>query len=378
MQATGRNNSETSNVTSYRARARKRTAHAVRFKPRPVKTPVAEFKFSAMRAACANLDAMATNLAVGVWRMMWIACMVGSSRLLLSGREKAIKYSRQSFEWIIYYARDQQRTPSFSPQFLSESTTSDQDLDKVANASLPNHISATEDLLSSPLAEPFPSLIEQFKSIFQLESKRPSMSFQYRFTKPVFTPDEANRLISSFQATVNFWYPTVSKTNLEILFEKVQTGFHENSSEDCLALLVMALGAASELVKYASLDEDHRNFESRQQQSELSTMAHVCFDEAIKLLPVAYMEVSTTSAQCVFLAATMFIILASLQNHALRQGLLANHPISNFGAHLSRLLNSWISIAPQKSPSIQQSVQLIAEIDDLIRRSSQIPILSII
>lgn len=89
-----------------------------------------------------------------------------------------------------------------------------------------------------------------------------------------------------------------------MLFDRVQNGFTENSCEDCLALLVLALGAASELVvKHANSEDDYRSFDSRQQQNELSNMANVCFDEASKLLVVAYTEVSTISAQCVFLAS---------------------------------------------------------------------------
>ncbi|KAH8646572.1 putative C6 transcription factor [Tricladium varicosporioides] len=293
MQSNGRRDSESSNVTtSYRARVRKRTAHAC----------------DACRTRKSRCDG---NQPCGWCVENDVDCQYGrqATQPPVVGQGK----SDQILETVLRMdgmlrsiqenLREQQRTPSFSPQFLSESVTSDQELDKVANASLPSHVSATEDLLSSPLAQPFPSLIEQFKPIFHLESHRPPMSFSYRFTRPVFTPEEASRLIASFQANVNFWYPVISKITLETVYEKVTTGFNDPTCEDCLALLVMALGAASELVKYASLDEDRRNFESRQQQSELGTMANVCFDEAVKLLPVAYMEVSTTSAQCVFLAA---------------------------------------------------------------------------
>jgi hypothetical protein len=122
----------------------------------------------------------------------------------------------------------------------------------------------------------------------------------------VFTPHEANRLIASFQSSINFWYPVISKATLDILFDRIQNGFSNNSCEDCLALLVLALGAASELVKFANSEATYQTFDSRQQQSELSTMASVCFDEASKLLAVAYMEVSTISAQCVFLSAFVF------------------------------------------------------------------------
>jgi hypothetical protein len=121
--------------------------------------------------------------------------------------------------------------------------------------------------------------------------------------RPVFTTEEAERLLTSFQLNVNFWYPTVSKAMLQTLFEKMQNGFIGNSCEDCAALLVLGLGAASELIKFTHSSEKHRGFESRQHQGELMAMATVCFDEAMKLLAMAYMEISTISTQCVFLAA---------------------------------------------------------------------------
>jgi hypothetical protein len=68
------------------------------------------------------------------------------------------------------------------------------------------------------------------------------------------------------------------------------------------------------------------------------------------------------------MTSTMFIILVSLQIASLRPSLL-EHNIPDFGTHLRRLLNSWIGVMPQKSPSIQQSIQLIAEIEGLIRDS---------
>jgi len=175
----------------------------------------------------------------------------------------------------------------------------------VANATLSAHTSATEDLLSSPFATPFPSLRAQFRPIFQLESNCPSIPFQPRSIRPCFTSEEAENLLASFQNNVNFWYPTVSKSTLQRLFEKVRNGFVGNSCEDCAALLVMALGAASELIHLVHSDNKGGGFETRQHQNELMTMASVCFDEAMKLLIVASMELSTISTQCVFLAASV-------------------------------------------------------------------------
>lgn len=198
---------------------------------------------------------------------------------------------------------EQQNIRSIASPTFSDSASPDHDFAKVANATLSAHTSATEDLLSSPYAAPFPSLRSQFRPIFQLESKCPPLPFSPRSIKPCFTTDEAERLLASFQSNVNFWYPTVSKATLQDLFEKVRNGFVGNSCEDCAALLVMALGAASELIHLVHSDTKNNGFETRRHQSELMTMASVCFDEAMKLLTVAHMEVSTLATQCVFLAA---------------------------------------------------------------------------
>jgi len=200
-----------------------------------------------------------------------------------------------------------QRAASIStPRFNSSLSPAspDNDFAKVANATIPStHISATEDLLNSSVAAPFPSLRAKFRPIFLLESTSPAIPFQPRSIRPVFTREEAERLLKSFQLNVNFWYPTVSKNTLQTLFEKMQDGFFGNTCEDCAALLVLALGAASELIKLVHSSGEHRGFESRQHQGELMSMATVCFDEAMKLLTVAYMEVSPIATQCVFLAA---------------------------------------------------------------------------
>jgi hypothetical protein len=68
------------------------------------------------------------------------------------------------------------------------------------------------------------------------------------------------------------------------------------------------------------------------------------------------------------MTSTMFIILVSLRTAALRPSVI-QHQIADYGPHLQNLLSAWIGVMPQKSPSIQQSIRLIAEIENLIRDS---------
>lgn len=72
---------------------------------------------------------------------------------------------------------------------------------------------------------------------------------------------------------------------------------------ECAALLVVGLGAASEYINLVNSGAENSGFETRRHQSELMSMGSVCFDEAMKLLTVAYMEVSTLATQCLFLTA---------------------------------------------------------------------------
>lgn len=65
------------------------------------------------------------------------------------------------------------------------------------------------------------------------------------------------------------------------------------------------------------------------------------------------------------MTSTMFIILVSLRTAALRPSVV-QHQIVDYGPHLQTLLSAWIGVMPQKSPSIQQSIRLIAEIENLI------------
>lgn len=97
----------------------------------------------------------------------------------------------------------------------------------------------------------------------------------------------------------------------------------------------MALGAASELIQLVHSSSKSHGFESRQQQSELMTMASVCFDEAMKLLNVAYMEISTISTQCVFLAASVvpfFSMFGTWLTSAQYLLLLSSTPVADMGA----------------------------------------------
>jgi hypothetical protein len=183
---------------------------------------------------------------------------------------------------------DQQRIRSIStPRYFSDTSSPKDDFAKVANATIPStHTSATEDLLSSSIAAPFPSLRAQFQPIFLLESNASPFLRQSRSIRPVFTSQEAERLLESFQSNVNFWYPIVARATLNILFAKVQNGFISNTCEDCAALLVMTLGAASELLNLIHSSGQPQGFESRQKQGELMAMA-----------------ISTIATQCIFLAA---------------------------------------------------------------------------
>lgn len=55
-------------------------------------------------------------------------------------------------------------------------------------------------------------------------------------------------IISAFQGNVNFWYPTLTCQMVNSLQRKVSSDNIDTSTTSCLALLTMALGAASQSV----------------------------------------------------------------------------------------------------------------------------------
>jgi hypothetical protein len=152
-----------------------------------------------------------------------------------------------------------------------------------------SHSSTTESILRWPIFDAVPGLrVEQTSSIFTLENLRQNIPVR-RLVHPYTSPQDADRLLHSFQRTVNFVYPVVSLKDLTECRSRVVSGEMDDSLASCLALLVMALGCAAEVT--------------------FRSLSSVYFDAAIRQIHNAYMEISTRSAQSLMLAAIFYAYL---------------------------------------------------------------------
>lgn len=180
------------------------------------------------------------------------------------------------------------------------------------------HTSTTESVLQWPHFDVFPSLRNDYVSIFELEQSRPPIKMRpSAIMYPFVTDDEMDSILDAFQHGVNFWYPTMSRHQLEkvrLTVKCFNAGVAEEQSvEACLAFLTMALGCASQAVAglassspaaAAALSDD--DLKHRSQRRE---MADLYFDHALRRLHVVHMDVGSTATQCLFFAAMYFASL---------------------------------------------------------------------
>lgn len=168
------------------------------------------------------------------------------------------------------------------------------------------HTSTTESVLQWPHFDVLPSLRRHYVSIFELEQSRPP--FQMRppsIVYPFVSDEETDAILEAFQNNVNFWYPTLTRQQLDdvrLMAKCFNAGVAEEYTvESCLALMTMALGCASQtvagLVSVKGLSEEEVRRRSKQRD-----MGDVYFEHALKRLHVVHMALGSTSTQCLFFA----------------------------------------------------------------------------
>lgn len=173
------------------------------------------------------------------------------------------------------------------------------------------HTSTTESLLQWPHFDVFPSLRDDYVSIFQLEQSRPPVRMRTSTMYPYVTAEDVDSIVDSFEHAVNFWYPTMSQKQLKKTRTIVTDGvFDEDGPSTCLALLTMALGCASQVT--AGLTTNAGNLseeEGRKRRASRRAMGDVYFDGVLKKLHFAHTHVSSTATHCLFFVAMYFAFL---------------------------------------------------------------------
>lgn len=192
------------------------------------------------------------------------------------------------------------------------------------------HTSTTESVLQWPHFDVFPSLRRGYVTIFHLEQARPA--FRTRPASlcwpPYASAHEVDAVLAAFEHGVNFWYPTVSRAQLEAVRRVMLDGGVGSSSGSgaefeagggggggaagetlrCLALLTMALGCASQVIgglaegtgPGAGAAMDEAEWQRRRARREVGDRY---FDCVMSMLHVAHTDISPTATHCLLFVA---------------------------------------------------------------------------
>ncbi|KAL1960100.1 hypothetical protein VTO42DRAFT_272 [Malbranchea cinnamomea] len=196
--------------------------------------------------------------------------------------------------------------PGISPPSIPDATSRRyaDPIQNISNAVLSQfHASSTESVLAWPQFDNFPSLRRNHTfSVFHLENTRPALPLRTPGMHPYASRHDVETMVEDFSRTVNFWYPTMTHFKLRELQHRIVSGHLDETVQSCLALLVMALGAASGLIAPIAMD-DVPEPEDTKQKSQHKILSELYFDSALRRIHVAHMECSVESAQCLFFAA---------------------------------------------------------------------------
>jgi hypothetical protein len=195
------------------------------------------------------------------------------------------------------------RRPSIPVQTpLSETTRGGYSFDNAVLDSM--HTSTTESILQWPHFDTFPSLRTDHASIFHLEQSRSPLKMRPNAMYPYVGIEDIDSILDSFQHNVNFWYPTMSQSQISRIRSTLESGVpSDDTIEACLTLLTLALGCASQIIAGlrhggAMLSED----ETRKRLLRRN-MGDIYFESALKKMHVAHLHVTSEAIQCLFFAA---------------------------------------------------------------------------
>ncbi|KAK0748481.1 hypothetical protein B0T21DRAFT_324209 [Apiosordaria backusii] len=205
-----------------------------------------------------------------------------------------------------------QRTRSIGHLALSASANHSNELENAVLESW--HTSTTESVLHWPHFDAFPSLRQQYISIFQLEKSRVPLTVRPRRSQdplPSVKNHEVDAVLDSFSQNANFWYPTMSQGQLVAIKHTILSGSYEEKDcpETCLALLTMALGYASQVTSGLANTSMTPNQEDIEDKTSKRSKGDMFFERALRMLYVAHTDASSTATQCLFFTALYFAFL---------------------------------------------------------------------
>ncbi|WDK12921.1 C6 zinc finger domain-containing protein, partial [Colletotrichum graminicola] len=171
------------------------------------------------------------------------------------------------------------------------------------------HTSTTESVLQWPHFDAYSAMRDGYVSIFHLEQSRQAVKTRSTSMYPYVTSENIEGIIDSFEYTINFWYPTMSRNQLEQVRDLISGGIpEEDSILACLALLTMALGCAGQVTAGLTTGKALSG-EERKRRAAMKAMGDVYFDSVLKKLHVVHTNVGSTATHCLFFTAMYFAFL---------------------------------------------------------------------
>lgn len=123
---------------------------------------------------------------------------------------------------------------------------------------------------------------------------------------PYASAVEVDTVFEAFEHGLNFWYPTLSLSQLKSLRAVILDsagGEHDDSeTERCLALLTMALGCASQVIGGLT-DAASMTEVERERRRARRVVGDRYFDCVMRMLHVAHADVSPTATHCLLFVA---------------------------------------------------------------------------
>lgn len=199
----------------------------------------------------------------------------------------------------------------YSPTLTRVGAAAAASVDGVDNAVISaSHESTTESILGWPVFDAVPALRqarEQNETVFGLENGRTPLSLSSEWVEmPRLSEGEVDHVLHAFQAGVNFCYPVILLRDITLSRQVILARHPNEGLDSCLALLIMALGCAAEVVsELLPREQDPAFVPSRHYQS----LSLQYFDLAIKQIHHAHSTINTISAQCLMLAALFYAYL---------------------------------------------------------------------
>lgn len=197
------------------------------------------------------------------------------------------------------YSKESLSTRTAYPDNSPGATHPDSALNAIANASIPpQHTSSAQAMLAWQIFDSDEELHRGVASMYRLERLRPPLTLSATMTFAYASPIEVSEARDCFTRNVNYWMLILTLAELDRLEGIVLSGVSTLDPDFCLAMSVMALGWACNLLEDQIKDGIIKPMD--QPSRRKLHMSSLYFQAALHVLPRVQLETTRVTAQCLF------------------------------------------------------------------------------